>query len=214
MKQLLIILFTTIILHSPFSILNSHAATIQLTASGQNKCYDPTGNTTNEIPCAGTGQDGEQKAGASWNEATRFSSNGNGTITDSLTGLVWLQNANCFGAKVWADALITANNLATGSCGLLDGSSAGQWRLPNYKELNSLFNRGQVNNSAWLTTKRFSNVQAAFYWSSSTSAKATFAAWGVDMGVDVYGGVTQEIAKMLSNAYGLPICVWPVRNGP
>lgn len=55
MKHLLFILFTALILHSTFFILNLHAASVQLPQTGQTKCYDTAGA---EIGCAGTGQDG------------------------------------------------------------------------------------------------------------------------------------------------------------
>lgn len=70
--------------------------------------------------------------------ATRFTDNGNGTVTDSITGLIWLKNANCFNLQVWNAALSLANGLANGTCSLTDGSTAGQWRLPNRSELQSL----------------------------------------------------------------------------
>ena len=35
----------------------------------------------------------------------RFTDNGNGTVTDNLTGLIWLKNANCFGTKKLGDGL-------------------------------------------------------------------------------------------------------------
>jgi hypothetical protein len=62
----------------------------------------------------------------------------NGTVTDNLTGLIWLKNANCFGLRTWALALSDVNGLNTGECGLTDGSVAGDWRLPNVRELQSL----------------------------------------------------------------------------
>ena len=68
----------------------------------------------------------------------RFTDNGNGTVTDNLTGLIWLKNANCFGAKDWAMALSDANTLNNGECGLTDGSVEGDWRLPNVREMQSL----------------------------------------------------------------------------
>lgn len=51
-----------------------------------------------------------------------------GTVTDG--NLVWLKNANCFETQVWPTAMDLAANLKSGSCGLRDGSTAGQWRLP------------------------------------------------------------------------------------
>ncbi len=108
------------------------AASIQLPSSGQTKCYDAYGD---EIPCTGTGQDGAIQAGVAWNDSTRFTNNGNGTITDNLTGLIWLQNANCnetvggiskaSSYLNWSNALIWSNNLASGKCGLTDSSIAG-----------------------------------------------------------------------------------------
>jgi hypothetical protein len=57
----------------------------------------------------------------------------NGTVTDG--NLVWLQNANCFGAQNWNQAMSSAASLKSGSCGLNDGSMVGQWRLPTKDEL-------------------------------------------------------------------------------
>ena len=59
--------------------------------TGQTLCYDSLGAV---VPCAGTGQDGEIKAGVAW-PSPRFTDNSNGTVTDNLTGLIWLKNANC-----------------------------------------------------------------------------------------------------------------------
>ena len=104
--------------------------------TGQTQCWDAGGTV---IPCAGTGQDGQYQAGIdpavsaifgtayntpAWT-GVRFTDNGDGTVTDNLTALIWLKNANCFGAKNWATALSDANALASGSCGLSDGSIAG-----------------------------------------------------------------------------------------
>lgn len=134
--------------------------------SGQTLCYDATGT---EILCAGSGQDGDQQLGILW-PTPRFTVNGNGTITDNLTGLIWLKNLSCFGnVNDWAGALSTVNNLANGACGLTDGSVAADWRLPNRAELMSLVNRGQSSPSTWLNNMGFTSVTANPYWSSSTS---------------------------------------------
>ena len=85
------------------------------------------------IPCVGTGQDGDWQKGVAWPNP-RFTDNGNGTVTDNLTGLTWLKNANCYGTRVWATALTDANTLNSGECGLTDGSVEGDWRLPNVRE--------------------------------------------------------------------------------
>ena len=126
--------------------------------TGQTLCYNAAGGT---ITCAGTGQDGQYQAGIdpvvaptccgttnayntpAWT-GVRFTDNGDGTVTDNLTALIWLKNASCYGSN-WASALNFANTLASGSCGLSDGSIAGQWRLPNVNELHSLVDLTQLN---------------------------------------------------------------------
>ena len=133
----------------------------------------------------------------------RFTDNANGTITDNLTGLIWLKNANCFSSQVWATAMTSANSLANGACGLTDGSTVGQWRLPNVVELESLVNEQQAAPSTWLNSQGFTGVQGNYYWSSSTGANYTSYAWYVYMD---YGGVG-------SYGKGGSDYVWPVRGG-
>lgn len=99
--------------------------------------------------------------------ANRFSDNQDGTVTDNLTGLVWLKNAGCFGTANWADALSQVNALASGACGLSDGSAAGQWRLPNINELESLVDVSS-SNPALSPANPFTNVSNGIYWSSTS----------------------------------------------
>src|SRR5262249_52687246 len=88
-----------------------------------------------EIPCTGSAQDGEDRAGVPW-PAPRFVNNGDGTVTDKLTGLVWTQQF-C-GTNTWDGAVALVKVLSRGACGLNDNSVAGDWRLPNVAELLSL----------------------------------------------------------------------------
>jgi len=65
---------------------------------------------------------------------------GNGTVTDNRTGLVLLKNANCFGPMEFSTAFEVVAGLSDlpGSdpddCGLSDGSSPGEWRIPSRGE--------------------------------------------------------------------------------
>ena len=164
------------------------AATLQLPKTGQTTSY-------------AAGDDGAHEKGTAWPNP-RFTDNANGTVTDNLTGLIWLKNANCFGTQTWAAALTSANGLASLACGLTDGSSAGDWRLPNRKELQSLVDRSTVN-PALPSGHPFTAVQANVYWSSSTYAGDATVAWFVSMnGGGVYNGHK-----------GLYYYVWPVRGG-
>jgi hypothetical protein len=150
--------------------------------TGQVKCWDVDGD---EIDCAGTGQDGEYRKGTTW-PFPRFEDNGDGTATDRMTGLVWLTNANCTvffsgdgtgkNRRDWDEALTAANSLADGYCGLTDGSSAGDWRLPNVRELLSLIDYGHTL-PALPTGHPFTDIQMVNwgYWSSSTCVDATYA---------------------------------------
>jgi hypothetical protein len=97
--------------------------------------------------------------------------------------------------RTWATALTYANGLTI--CGYDD------WRLPNRKELRSLINYGQADTAAWLNTQGFSNVQAGYYWSSSTYASDTVYAWFVYMSVGTVDGLIKANSRY----------VWPVRAG-
>ena len=61
-----------------------------------------------------------------------FHDNGNGTVSDSVTGLMWQQGdgQNDDGGRTWEEALGYCENLSLG------GHS--DWRLPNVRELETL----------------------------------------------------------------------------
>ena len=166
---------------------------------------EKTGQTTSYA----TGDDGDLEKGVAWPNP-RFTDNEDGTVTDNLTGLIWLKNANCFLSRIWTDALSNCNGLANGSCGLTDGSSAENWRLPNRFELESLLDLGYYSlalpNTAgtgqWSEGDPFTNVQASVYWSSSTHAFDTDYAWYVHM--------DSGLAHNANKSFGF--YVWPVRG--
>lgn len=162
--------------------------------TGQTRCYDEAGYI---ISCEGTGQDGEYQKGVEW-PIPRFTDNLDGTLTDNLTGLIWLKKAHCFGGygRKWIDALSVCSELASGQCGLTDGSSPGDWRLPNIKELQSLTTTNcwipavpniegtgcgiyGVGNHQLIGGDPFSGLQQGFYWSSTTNVSSPGRAWYV-----------------------------------
>jgi hypothetical protein len=120
-----------------------------------------TGQTSSYV----AGDDFAALSGVAW-PGTRFTDNLDGTVTDHLTGLVWLKDAGCSGPVHWSTALTVANQLASGTCGLTDGSIAGQWRMPNVNELESLVDVSQAN-PAIAAGHPFSGIATA-YWSSTT----------------------------------------------
>jgi hypothetical protein len=153
-----------------------------------------------EIDCAGTGQDGELQKGVAWPDQ-RFTDNLDGTVTDHLTGLRWLKDGNCFGERTWGEALSDCNGLSTGSCGLSDGSGAGDWRLPNVKELQSLIDYASAR-PALPSGCPFTNVEFTF-WSSTNNADYVWIAWHVSL---VSGSVSYDNKTDL-------YAVLPVRGG-
>jgi hypothetical protein len=162
---------------------------VRLPQTGQTYIYRP-------------GDDGALQKGVAW-PVPRFTDNNNGTVTDNLTRLVWLKNANCFGGLDWYSALISSNDLETGSCGLTDNSSKGDWRLPNRNELLSL-----VDISAgWLKISEghpFINVLQGHYWSSSTSM--------YNFPAEAYYVHTYDSSVSQDGKAGTYNCVWLVRD--
>ncbi len=182
---------------------NGNISSIELPRTGQTTCYD---TAVAVIACAGTGQDGEIQAGVPW-PSPRFTDNGDATVTDNLTGLMWTKDGNAPGpgacspatTKNWQGALdyvacLNANNYL----GHTD------WRLPNINELRSMVHAGQSNTSTWLNSQGFNNVQSNYYWSSTTNANGTGYAWIVSM----WNGSVYNFSE--SNNY---YYVWPVRSG-
>ncbi|HPV98672.1 MAG TPA: DUF1566 domain-containing protein [Spirochaetota bacterium] len=108
--------------------------------------------------------------------AVRFTDNGDGTVTDHGTGLVWQkcsrgQNIlDCSGTATnatWQEALQYCRNLS------LDGRS---WRLPSVNELKSIVNYSKSGTK--INTGYFPNTLSN-YWSSSTAVENAVPAWYV-----------------------------------
>ena len=103
------------------------------------------------------------------------------------------------------------NGLSDGSCNLSDGSSSGEWRLPNRRELFSLIHDGYFEPSVsdttgtgqWSEEDPFYNLQNGGYWSSTTYASDTSFAWNVSM----------DFGVVLYSSKSFSTFVWPVRGG-
>jgi hypothetical protein len=138
---------------------------------------------TGQVASYGTNDDGALRKGVAW-PSPRFVDNNNGTVTDNLTGLVWLKQVNCYGTMNWPSALSAANSLSTGTCGLADGSQAGDWRVPNVSELESLVSIAALNpalpDNPFPAIAGGSSLSSAF-WSSTTFAGLTVNAWFVSL---------------------------------
>jgi hypothetical protein len=149
------------------------AANVGVMKTGLPQCSDASGMV---IPCAGSGQDAEYQAGV----AASYTDNGDGTVSDNVSGLMWEKLADD-GSIHDKDTLYTwANAFSSKIAGLNALSFAGynDWRLPNIKELQSIINFGVANPSTYpqltngcmpgCTVLTCSCNLIASYWSSTT----------------------------------------------
>ena len=123
------------------------ALSYRIIGTGQTKCYDNHGSIPPPKPGqAFYGQDAQHPG-----PQPAYRDNGDGTVTDLYTGLIWVQAR---GKKItWDDALVGATKCHVGG--------HGDWRMPNIKELYSLinfnggFHSSIANSKPYLDTKYF-----------------------------------------------------------
>ncbi|HEY4613573.1 MAG TPA: DUF1566 domain-containing protein, partial [Bacteroidota bacterium] len=153
----------------------------------------------------------------------RYVYNGNGTITDSATGLMWMKNDNGTGI-LWENALSYAESLTY--AGYTD------WRLPNAKDLQSIIDYTRspaITNSAAIDTifnstqisNEAGNTDYPFYWTSTThlgaspmsnGTEADYMCFGRGMGyisiwggwIDVHGAGAQRSDPKVGNPNAFP----------
>jgi len=161
--------------------------------------------------------DGSMEMGVAWPNP-RFTDNGDGTVTDHLTNLIWLKDAWCKDVPgiigysppfSWSPAITWASKVEDGYCGLTDGSNAFDWRLPNVRELQSLVDYSRVN-PALPAGHPFINVHPGpgVYWSSTTNGNLSTWAWAVSFDE---GFVTT--AEKYNAFFSTARLVWAVRGG-
>jgi hypothetical protein len=149
---------------------------------------------------------------------------GNGTVTDNRTGLVWVADAGCIGYVDWSTALEFVAGLKDGECGLTDGSSPGEWRLPSIAEWETMIADARTfgctesalggptitndfGTACWTdacppSLCSFSGVQAGPYW-SATSSLGSNEAWMISLHFgDLVDGDKDSVRL-----------VWAVRGG-
>ena len=100
--------------------------------------------------------------------------NGDGTLTDARTGLMWIKATH--GPVNWDTAL--------NHCETLTFAGYSDWRLPNRHELQSLADYRFIHPAS--DPALIPGLESSGHWSSSTYAIATGHAWNVNM---EHGGV-------------------------
>ena len=162
--------------------------------TGQTICYDQAGN---EIPCNDNtcaGQDGVYATGCP--SEGRFVANGNGTVTDTCTGLMWQQDtadvnddgeisarADSEDRVRWCEALAYCENLELGG--------HDDWRLPNVRELQSIVDYGRAHSAI---DPVFDT--SPFFWSSTPSESVSDSRWGISFHVGSTHSVDASVVHL------------------
>ena len=176
-------------------------------------------------------QTAEASCGAGSPASAVYVDCGNGTVTDNRTGLVWLANADCLGGVVdWHTAMEFVAGLAdqptfsADYCGLSDGSSPGEWRLPSLAEWEAMVaDAVDLGCSPTITSDHpagitpcwsagcstlglcaFSDVHSDFYWSASSFVPMPSTAWVASLNTGI--NFTNDFKTSVHY-------VWPVRGG-
>jgi len=107
----------------------------------------------------------------------QFIDNGDGTISDLSTGLMWAKDGNGPGCNngetlVWEDAVDFAE--------ALEFAGYDDWYLPEIKELETIVDYSAVEPA--INATYFPNTQSDGYWSSTTYVAYPGAAWYVHFG--------------------------------
>jgi hypothetical protein len=120
--------------------------------------------------------------------------NGDGTVTDPSTGLMW-QQATPDNLVTWEQAVAYCADLNLG--GYTD------WRLPMIQELNKIVDYSRFK--AAIDDRYFTNTAVSRYWSSSTYVNFTSSAWGVHFGT---GSVNHYVKSLTGNVRAVRGIAW------
>ncbi|MBN2434381.1 MAG: DUF1566 domain-containing protein [Spirochaetes bacterium] len=133
--------------------------------------------------------DGTYQAGINF-PSTRFFDNGDGTVIDNMTGLMWLQSPDSI-TRNWETAIAY--------CDDLNYAGHSDWRLPSINELETLKNYSQGVYINWLNSQGFTDIQLGFYWSSTTATSLNNnSAWCI-------AGYVSYIYSKVDYYYVLPV---------
>ena len=132
-----------------------------------------------------------------------FIDNGDGTVTDTVTGLMWdrcSQGQSGNACATGTATTMTWSAALTAAVTAINANYKGHadWRLPNKNELESLVDIADATSPA-IDLIAFPATPGTVYWSSTTYTPGTAFAWGVNF----YGGGTYANGKTGSDAVRL-----------
>lgn len=168
------------------------------------------------------GTNGARADGPCFDNVNRYVDCGNGTVTDTVTGLIWLKQWNCLPMTTWAGANQTAAGLKNGDCGLTDNSSPGDWRLPTLDEWSRTTARAAALNCPMLRptstltndagtacygfgdASSFPGLHDQQFWLSTADETSPNKAWLAFVEVGAFAYLKTDPLRQ----------GWPVRGGP
>jgi len=173
-----------------------------------------TGQFYNYYP----GDDGGLDAGTPW-PSPRLVDNGDESVTDRLTGLMWAQDANLmltrdpdFDTLTWVDGSVTWIRALDYIAKLNSENYLGynDWRMPNRNEMTSLIDFG-FDDFALPEKNPFTNLYGynaeGYYWTSTTRADETDQAWVIILYDGLMGNGNKLVYEKNKDRH-----VWPVRT--
>ncbi len=182
---------------------------IKITSVDKTKTNTYTVNMYRAIPIFKTGagsysginplEDGATQRGVSWPNP-RFEVHDNGTVTDKMTGLIWLKDARDF----LSDSNFT---LAVQNAAAVSELGNYNWKLPNIREMRSLINYGM---SPFDYLKGvFDNCSSTDkFWTSTTAPKYTDYKYYTTMGSNDFNydmnTVTKRVWAVLGSSSKIP----------
>ena len=188
-------------------------------ATGQTGCWDSLGDP---ISCSGTGQDGEIQAGA----PLSYTDNGDGTVTDDNTGLMWEKQSrdgtvHDVGNTYTWDGAFSAHVAALNSGGFAGHTD---WRLPNVRELATIATFQNASPMPAVSAAFDTNctpgctvldcsctTRSVGYWSSTSRAPATggfpTSAYFVSFAFGTHAYVPKSVGAAVRAVRGQSPCV-------
>lgn len=161
MKKLHLVLLVITLMLVPVSSLSRDWN--PLSDSGQSTCYDREGA---EISCPAAGQPLSGQDGQYQGTQPSYQDNGNQTVTDKRTGLVWIDSEEGI-QRPWKEAV--------SYCDDLDFSGQTDWRLPTKIELESIVDYSRL----FSAINQFMSCESSFYWTVTPHVTNPDYAWSV-----------------------------------
>ena len=181
-----------------------------LVDTGQTACYDDNGD---EITCPETGDPFSGQDAQYEGIQSSYTDNGDGTVTDNVTGLMWQQTPDSIGLS---------KQEAVVYCGSLELAGYDDWRIPTLKELFSIsdFSQGwPYLNTTYFDLAGTSVSKDEQYWADdyvgTTVEGGSEAAFGVNHGTghikaypaNVSGPMGNYVRAVRGNTYGVNVFV-------